>query len=110
MEIPARQRFQRYRGLRSFRTSPWDPYESLPLDYARIFQFEDYKRTERAVKRRAEEEVATVQVSMIGPPFTFLITLCPLAWNAGHRLPSKCPAVSSSDSPPALCVIFSPST
>ncbi|KAK7043236.1 ribosome biogenesis protein tsr1 [Paramarasmius palmivorus] len=47
-DVPARVRFQRYRGMRSFRTSPWDPYENLPRDYARIFQFEDYKRTERA--------------------------------------------------------------
>ncbi|KAI0663427.1 ribosome biogenesis protein tsr1 [Cubamyces menziesii] len=56
LDVPARTRFQRYRGLRSFRTSPWDPYENLPRDYARIFQFEDFKRTERAVRRRAEEE------------------------------------------------------
>ena len=62
MDVPARVRFQRYRGLRSFRTSPWDPYENLPRDYARIFQFEDFKRTERAVKRRAEEDAAAVQV------------------------------------------------
>ncbi|KZT29103.1 ribosome biogenesis protein tsr1 [Neolentinus lepideus HHB14362 ss-1] len=61
LDIPARTRFQRYRGLRSFRTSPWDPYENLPKDYARIFQFEDYKRTERSVRRRAEEDVAVVQ-------------------------------------------------
>ena len=47
----AQTRFQRYRGLKSFRTSPWDPYEDLPLDYAKIFQFEDYERT----RRRAEE-------------------------------------------------------
>ncbi|KZV73500.1 DUF663-domain-containing protein [Peniophora sp. CONT] len=59
-DIPARQRFARYRGLRSMRTSPWDPYESLPRDYARIFQFEDYKRSERAVRRRAEADVGAV--------------------------------------------------
>lgn len=34
----ARQRFARFRALKSFRTSPWDPKESLPKDYARIFQ------------------------------------------------------------------------
>jgi 40S ribosome biogenesis protein Tsr1 and BMS1 C-terminal len=37
-DIPARKRFARYRALRSFRSSPWDPQESLPRDYARIFQ------------------------------------------------------------------------
>ena len=64
-ELPARVRFQRYRGMRSFRTSPWDPYENLPRDYARIFQFEDFKRSERAVRRRAEAETDTVSVSSI---------------------------------------------
>ena len=63
MDVPARTRFQRYRGLRSFRTSPWDPYENLPRDYARIFQFDDFKRVERNVKRRTESDAAGVQVS-----------------------------------------------
>ncbi|EPT04631.1 hypothetical protein FOMPIDRAFT_1034765 [Fomitopsis schrenkii] len=61
LDIPAHTRFQRYRGLRSFRTSPWDPYENLPRDYARIFQFEDYKRTERAVRKRADEDGAGIE-------------------------------------------------
>ncbi|KAG9051122.1 hypothetical protein FS837_011968 [Tulasnella sp. UAMH 9824] len=56
MERPARDRFARYRGLRSIRTSPWDPFENLPLDYSRIFQFEDYEKTKRNVKRRAGED------------------------------------------------------
>ncbi|KAG7098314.1 hypothetical protein E1B28_000275 [Marasmius oreades] len=60
-DVAARTRFQRYRGLLSFRTSPWDPYENLPRDYARIFQFEDYKRTERAVRRRAEREEGVIE-------------------------------------------------
>ncbi|KAJ6498822.1 ribosome biogenesis protein tsr1 [Mycena sanguinolenta] len=60
-DIPAQTRFQRFRGMRSFRTSPWDPYENLPRDYARIFQFEDFKRTERGVRRRAEEDPGVVE-------------------------------------------------
>ncbi|KAG5646233.1 hypothetical protein DXG03_004060 [Asterophora parasitica] len=60
-EIAARVRFQRFRGMRSFRTSPWDAYENLPRDYARIFQFEDFKRTERGVRRRAGQELAVVE-------------------------------------------------
>ncbi|CAG8623092.1 14866_t:CDS:10 [Funneliformis caledonium] len=51
--ITARTRFQRYRGLQSFRTSPWDPMENLPIDYARIFQFENYQRTKHRVINEA---------------------------------------------------------
>ena len=50
--------------MRSFRTSPWDPFENLPRDYARIYQFEDFKRTERTVRRRAEQETGVVQVRL----------------------------------------------
>ncbi|SJX65042.1 related to TSR1-protein involved in 20S rRNA accumulation [Sporisorium reilianum f. sp. reilianum] len=53
LEIAARTRFARYRGLKSFRTSPWDPYEDLPRDYARIFQFEDFHKTRRRVEGAA---------------------------------------------------------
>ncbi|KAJ2830157.1 ribosome biogenesis protein tsr1 [Coemansia erecta] len=53
MDRPARERFARFRGLQSFRTSPWDAYENLPLDYARIFQFESLRRTQQRVERMA---------------------------------------------------------
>ncbi|KAJ2015313.1 ribosome biogenesis protein tsr1, partial [Coemansia sp. S610] len=58
MEVSARERFARFRGLQSFRTSPWDPYENLPLDYARIFQFESFKRTQQRVLRVAADSAA----------------------------------------------------
>lgn len=55
-------RFQRYRGLKSFRASPWDPMENLPLNYSRIFQFQSFERTRRHIlaEAAAEEEGAMV--------------------------------------------------
>ncbi|KFV98825.1 Pre-rRNA-processing protein TSR1, partial [Eurypyga helias] len=55
-DVPARVRFQKYRGLKSFRTSPWDPKENLPRDYARIFQFQDFCRTRKHLFRKIEKE------------------------------------------------------
>ncbi|CAJ0606670.1 unnamed protein product [Cylicocyclus nassatus] len=51
----ARIRFQKYRGLKSFRTSPWDPKENLPSDYARIFQFQNYKKTRKNVLSQIDD-------------------------------------------------------
>jgi pre-rRNA-processing protein TSR1 len=51
IHVPARERFARYRGLKSFRSSPWDPKDQLPAEYGRVFAFENYKR---AAKRAHE--------------------------------------------------------
>ena len=83
IDQPARKRFAKYRGLKSFRTSPWDPnvvntdldlklimfllletdtdfyyllakmQESLPQDYARIFAFDNLARTQKLVLKQA---------------------------------------------------------
>jgi len=63
MDVPARIRFQRYRGLKSFRNSAWDKKENLPHDYARIFQFENFQRTR---KRGFSEKLAEGTFAEIG--------------------------------------------
>ncbi|KAF5739478.1 hypothetical protein HS088_TW12G00684 [Tripterygium wilfordii] len=55
LDIPARKRFAKYRGLKSFRTSSWDPKESLPPEYARIFAFGNFARTQKNVFAKALE-------------------------------------------------------
>lgn len=54
-DMAARDRFARYRGLKSFRSSPWDAREGLPQAYSSTFAFENFKR---AHKRYASELTA----------------------------------------------------
>lgn len=74
--IAARARFQRFRGLRSFRTSPWDPYENLPLEYGEVFQFENFSATQKRVIREAIDE--GIEVGALG---RFKLT-----WQVGTRV------------------------
>jgi len=61
LDHPARERFQRFRGLKSFRTSPWDPYEDLPVEYSRIWEFEAFASTARAFRSQYEEDCYEVE-------------------------------------------------
>ncbi|XP_074534821.1 pre-rRNA-processing protein TSR1 homolog [Halichoeres trimaculatus] len=74
----ARIRFQRYRGLKSFRSSPWDPLENLPQNYSRIFQFQSFERTRHRIlaEAAAEEEGAMagwyVTLHIVDVPFSVM--------------------------------------
>eukprot|EP01051_Picozoa_sp_SAG22_P013631 SAG22_NODE_1549_length_4150_cov_2.766477_2_plen_795_part_00 len=70
LEGLARERFARYRGMKSFRSSPWDPKESLPQLYARIFEF---RNINLAKKRILEEHDAHVEVAHPGQYVTVVL-------------------------------------
>lgn len=45
-EVNARDRYARYRSLKSFRKSYWDPKENLPDSYGTIYHFSSFKATQ----------------------------------------------------------------
>jgi len=60
----ARERFVNYRGLDSFRTSPWDKFENLPEDYAKIHNFDNkqhFNRIKKLVKNMECEKEHQVE-------------------------------------------------
>ncbi|KAK8811363.1 hypothetical protein WA158_003097 [Blastocystis sp. Blastoise] len=62
LNIAARKRFMKYRGLQSFRSSPWDANENLPVDYATLFKLENYNVMEKHVLEQYEERKNKVDI------------------------------------------------
>lgn len=60
INLPARQRFQKYRGLKSFHTGKWDPSENLPPQYAYIYKLQGYSQIRKAALKSCENGNAIV--------------------------------------------------
>lgn len=78
LDTPARTRFQKYRGLKSFRTTEWDPKENLPLDYARIFQFSNFSRSSKNALDTSNHAITA------GTYITLHIVNVPLSYVKSH--------------------------
>uniref|UniRef100_A0A7S3DX58 Ribosome biogenesis protein BMS1/TSR1 C-terminal domain-containing protein n=1 Tax=Entomoneis paludosa TaxID=265537 RepID=A0A7S3DX58_9STRA len=53
----ASKRFARYRSLKSFRKSFWDPKENLPDSFASVYHFSSFKATQRSVMNDMKESM-----------------------------------------------------
>jgi len=48
-DVQAQNRLARYRSIKSFRKSFWDPKENLPEDYSQVYHFKSFRGTQRNV-------------------------------------------------------------
>lgn len=52
----ARKRFTKYRGIKSLKNCDWDPYENLPVEYSKIFRFENVQAELKKQREITENE------------------------------------------------------
>ena len=80
---PAKIRFQKYRGLASFRTSQWDPYENLPVSYGKLYEF---KEPNHIIKKISLDTIASTSQTSFGMLITITINNFPIG-NMNPDLP-----------------------
>ena len=78
-DMPARERFARYRTLQSFRSSPWHPKENLPQDYAKIYQFQNFSMAQRRYAYSPDVTVFQQRPFLV---LTFPLTLSRTRWSS----------------------------
>jgi pre-rRNA-processing protein TSR1 len=52
----ARERFNEYRSVMNIKTCNWDPFESLPKEYAQIWRFENFAQIKKLAIKTTEQE------------------------------------------------------
>lgn len=57
------------------RTSPWNPKENLPSDYARIFQFENFDRTKKRILKAQEEAEGALVILLLLSFYQIIISI-----------------------------------
>ncbi|EKF99305.1 hypothetical protein TCSYLVIO_009775 [Trypanosoma cruzi] len=72
LNLPARERFAKYRGLKSFPTGKWDITENLPPHYAYVYKLQGITRIRKtALTKCAEGPVVInqfVYITIVGVP------------------------------------------
>ncbi|CAD7695158.1 unnamed protein product [Ostreobium quekettii] len=98
--VDARVRFEEYRGLKSFRTTPWDPQEGLPPEYSRLFAFQNFRGTAKVAK--AEADASDVPGVSIPPGDFVCVHLQDVEAADAAKLVSRVQASKQGEAPPAV--------
>ncbi|CDW72986.1 pre-rrna-processing protein tsr1 homolog [Stylonychia lemnae] len=56
LDVEARNRFIKYRGIKSIKNCDWDPYENLPPSYSKIWRFQSYQQAYKDSVQQVIEE------------------------------------------------------
>ncbi|CAF1572733.1 unnamed protein product, partial [Adineta ricciae] len=87
MDVPARVRFQKYRGLKSFRTTKWDAKENLPEDYGRIYQFPNFRGMIKQIQSEQEDNQGKGDHTQVHSYVTLYVKNVPVTrFEPGHHV------------------------
>jgi len=56
VDQPAKDRFQRFRGIKTLKNCNWDPFENLPIEYSKIWRFQNFQMSQKAAIQKTIEE------------------------------------------------------
>ena len=106
----AKDRFQRYRGLKNFAESPWDPKENLPLEYGQIFEFEHLDVTQKRILKAQHLQVSQLSDNAIVAGMRVALYLDSVSRSQAEAMSSsymRTPSSSPSSKSPACLVVSS---